>query len=147
MEKNNSKLSWYKEGLHFKCTECGKCCTGAPGYVWVNEKEMEAMANFLEIPLQEFIRKYIRKVGQRYSLIESKKTFDCVFLKDKKCGVYGARPTQCRTYPWWPHNLRSKEAWEETAKTCEGIHPESPLVPYATIEEQKLLHESANEKP
>ena len=31
---------WYAEGLRFKCTECGQCCTGAPGYVWVNEEEV-----------------------------------------------------------------------------------------------------------
>ena len=49
----NNKLSliteqdqepWYKEGLRFKCTECGKCCTGAPGYVWVNKEEVAEMA-------------------------------------------------------------------------------------------------------
>jgi uncharacterized protein len=127
---------WYQEGLRFKCTECGKCCTGSPGYVWVSEDEMQAMADFLAIPLKEFVRRYIRRVGQRYSLVESKITYDCVFLKDKKCLVYGARPTQCRTYPWWPSNLRSKESWEETALTCEGIDENAPLVPYESIEEQ-----------
>jgi Fe-S-cluster containining protein len=35
---------WYKEGLRFKCTACGDCCTGAPGFVWVNKEEMEALA-------------------------------------------------------------------------------------------------------
>ena len=103
--------SWYSEGLKFKCTQCGKCCTGAPGYVWVTEKEMEAMALFLKISVQEFMQKYVRRVGQRYSLLESKKTYDCVFLKDKKCLVYGARPLQCRTYPWWPQILTSEQPW------------------------------------
>ena len=98
-----TKSNWYQEGLRFQCTECGKCCTGAPGYVWVNEQEMEEMAAFLHISLKEFMMKYVRRVGHRYSLTESKKTFDCVFLKEKKCQVYGARPVQCRTYPWWPH--------------------------------------------
>jgi uncharacterized protein len=134
--------NWYSEGLKFKCTECGKCCTGSPGYVWVNEQEMQAMATFLSLSLKEFMRQYVRRVGQRYSLLESKRTFDCIFLKDKKCQVYGARPTQCRTYPWWPQNLRSQQAWEETARTCEGINPDAPLIPLATIEEQKHLQES-----
>jgi uncharacterized protein len=135
------KNEWYSEGLKFKCTECGKCCTGAPGYVWVNEKEMEAMAAFLNITLKEFMRKYIRRVGKRYSLVESKQNFDCVFLKEKKCQIYAARPTQCRTYPWWQQNLRSQQAWEETARTCEGIHPDAPLVSFDVIDEQKNLHE------
>ena len=79
-------------------------------------------------------------MGQRISLLESKKNYDCVFLKDKKCQVYGARPTQCRTYPWWPHNLRSQQAWEETARTCEGINSDAPLVDMETIELSLIHH-------
>src|SRR5437764_467983 len=108
---------WYAEGLKFKCTGCGKCCTGAPGYVWINETEMQEMADFLQISLKEFMKKYVRRVGLRYSLVESRKTFDCVFLKEKKCQVYGARPQQCRTYPWWPQILNSQQSWENTALT------------------------------
>ena len=130
---------WYAEGLQFKCTECGKCCTGAPGYVWVQESEMQSMADFLAISLKEFKCLYVRRVGQRYSLVESRTTYDCVFLKDTKCKVYGARPTQCRTYPWWPQNLHSKEAWEETALRCEGINANASVVPFEKIEEQKLI--------
>lgn len=141
-----TKSEWYEKGLRFKCTECGKCCTGAPGYVWVNETEMQAMADFLRISLKDIMRLYIRRVGQRYSLVESKITYDCVFLKDNKCQVYGARPTQCRTYPWWPNNLHSQEAWEETARACEGIRPDAPVVPFEKIEEQKLIQLGSHEK-
>lgn len=130
---------WYKEGLSFKCTECGKCCTGSPGYVWINESEIDSMAAALEITPQEFATKYLRRVHGRLSLIESKTTYDCVFLKDKKCGLYKSRPTQCRTFPWWPENLKSKESWEETAKGCEGIREDAPLVPFETIQEQQLI--------
>lgn len=130
---------WYKEGLSFKCTECGKCCTGSPGYVWVSPQEIEEMALFLNLPLDQFIQRYIRKVGKRFSLIESKITYDCIFLKDKKCQVYGARPIQCRTFPWWPQNLSSPTAWEETAKHCEGIQAEATKVPFEKIEEQLLI--------
>ncbi len=133
--------SWYSEGLKFKCTGCGKCCTGAPGYVWVNEKEMQEMADFLQMPLKTFIQRYVRRVGNRFSLVEMKQTFDCIFLKDKKCEVYGARPIQCRTYPFWPQNLKSSESWNETAKECEGINEEVPCVPFETIEENRLRSE------
>lgn len=136
-----SENKWYQEGLKFKCTECGKCCTGAPGYVWVSEKEMEEMAAFLNLTLKDFMRIYVRRVGQRYSLNESSKTFDCVFLKEKKCQVYGARPLQCRTYPWWPDNLRTPASWKETAQTCEGINEDAPLVSFEMIEENRKKHE------
>lgn len=134
-----SEEPWYKKGLRFQCTGCGKCCTGSPGYVWVSEKEIEEMASFLQITVPEFMKRYIRRVGSRYSLTEKKPNYDCVFLKDKQCSVYGARPMQCRTYPWWPQNLNSEESWREAAKTCEGISEEAEVVSCETIEEQKLI--------
>jgi Fe-S-cluster containining protein len=125
---------WYKDGLRFQCTQCGKCCTGSPGYVWINESEIQAMADFLKISPEEFVTRYTRKVGERLSLLEHPKTFDCVFLKDRLCGLYGARPKQCRTFPWWSENLESKKDWDETAQRCEGInHKDAPLISLGEI--------------
>ncbi|HXF29403.1 MAG TPA: YkgJ family cysteine cluster protein [Chlamydiales bacterium] len=125
---------WYKKGLNFKCTECGQCCTGGPGFVWVTEEEIAAMADLLQISVKDFKIKYVRKRGKRQSLNERKSdNFACVFLKDKKCLVYKARPEQCRTFPWWKENLESEESWKLAASTCEGIHNEAPVVPYSQI--------------
>lgn len=130
-------LPWYKEGLHFKCTGCGKCCTGSPGYVFVNEQEIEGMAKAINMPPDEFVRKYVRRVGNRLSLKEHPKTYDCVFLEGKQCKVYLDRPKQCRTFPWWQENVESKEAWKEAAERCEGInHPEAPLISLEEIQKQ-----------
>lgn len=126
---------WYQEGLRFECTGCGKCCTGAPGYTWVDEQEIQAIADYLNMPIDKFSRVYLRKVMNRYSLIEFSKTYDCVFLKDKKCSIYPVRPKQCKTFPWWLQNLKSKEAWEEAANRCEGINPKARLVPIEEIQE------------
>ncbi len=88
-----TKETWYQEkGLRFKCTECGKCCSGTPGYVWVNEEEIEEIARFLKLTPKEIKQRYTRRVGSRLSLTELKPNFSCVFLKDNKCKVYGARP-------------------------------------------------------
>lgn len=126
---------WYEEGLKFSCTECGKCCTGAPGYVWVTPEEIEAMAKALELSTSDFSRLYVRRIGQRYSLTE-KAGYDCVFLKDGKCQVYKQRPKQCRTFPFWPQNLRSKEAWNQAAKECEGINDTAELIDLQTIKDR-----------
>jgi len=116
---------WYQEGLKFGCTGCGKCCTGSPGYVWVTEEEIVAMATALNITPELFARRYIRRIGQRLSLTERGPNYDCVFLEGKTCRLYHARPKQCRTFPFWPHLLTSKDAWEQAGKDCEGIdHPE-----------------------
>lgn len=128
---------WYKEGLSFECTGCGKCCTGSPGYVWVCEEDIQKMAEYLQIPIDLFRRKYLRQKNGRYSLVEMKsKGYDCIFLKDNKCSVYPVRPIQCRTYPWWQANLSSKEAWEKAAESCEGIQLQAPKVKLETIEEE-----------
>jgi Fe-S-cluster containining protein len=129
---------WYSQGLHFKCTGCGKCCTGSPGYVWVSEEEIEAMAVYLKMDVKDFVKKYIRLVGDRLSLIERKVGLDyeCVFLRNKQCMLYEVRPKQCKTFPWWPQNLESKKAWDEVALECEGIKPASPLVCEEIIDAQ-----------
>lgn len=130
---------WYKDGVRFKCTGCGKCCTGAPGYVWVNEEEIEKIAAYLNITKQEFSMRFLRKVNGGYSLVEYKKNHDCVFLKENKCSIYPVRPTQCKTYPYWPFHMHSKENWEAAAKECEGISDEAPIVTFEEIEEQRLI--------
>lgn len=134
---------WYSNGLHFKCTECGQCCTGAPGYIWVNDQEIKQIAAFLNLSSEEFSRRYLRHVKGRLSLVELPKTYDCIFLKDKKCQIYPVRPTQCRTFPWWPQHLKSEKEWREAATFCEGIQPSAPLVELETIEQQRLIQENA----
>lgn len=126
---------WFKEGLRFSCTGCGECCTGSPGYVWITEQEAEEMARFLGISLDAFAKTYTRKVGDRFSLKEHPKTYDCVFLKEKRCMLYSARPKQCRTFPWWQENLETPADWEEAARRCEGInHRDALLVSLEEIE-------------
>jgi Fe-S-cluster containining protein len=129
---------WYKKGLKFKCTECGACCTGTPGYVWASPEEIVEMAQFLKITQEEFLRRYTRQVGGRIALLERRQPngdFDCIFLKERKCSLYQARPKQCRTYPWWNENLTSPAAWQEAAEICEGIdHPDAPLISLGEIQ-------------
>lgn len=137
----NDDQPWYSAGLNFECTGCGQCCTGAPGYIWVNDKEIEEIAEHLSLTVQEFADRFLRRIKGRFSLLEMPKTYDCVFLKDNKCSIYSLRPTQCRTYPWWPKLLKSEEDWKEAAKYCEGISCSAPLVPIDTIERQRLIQE------
>lgn len=93
------------------------------------------MATLLNISPQIFLMRYTRRLGGRLALIESKKNYDCIFLKERRCLVYGVRPQQCRTFPFWPEILVSEAEWEATARECEGIDPEAPLVPLNVIEE------------
>ncbi len=112
---------WYRDGLRFTCTECGACCSGEPGYVWVNKQEAQDIAEFMDMDVEEFRDRFVRREGNRYSLIEYSDG-DCIFLdpKTRGCSVYPARPIQCRTWPFWPSNLTSRKAWEETCRECPG---------------------------
>lgn len=129
---------WYSEGLAFDCTGCGACCTGEPGYVWVTPEEIQEIANFLSLSLDDFVQKYVRSAEGRFSLKEKVPDYDCVFLEDKKCQIYPVRPRQCRTFPFWPRCLESKEAWDKTALACEGIREGKTIWTKETIERVKL---------
>jgi Fe-S-cluster containining protein len=129
------EASWYRDGLRFKCTECGQCCTGKPGYVWVEKEEIQNIAAYLNITVDKMMKTYIRQKDNRYALIEKRSmNYDCCFLKDKKCLIYPVRPKQCRTFPWWIQNLKSRENWNNAAKDCEGIRNDAPLISYEEIE-------------
>jgi len=112
---------WYHKGLRFRCTGCGDCCTGAPGHVWVNKAEIEAIAASLGVELEQFEKRYVRLVGIRKSLVEFPGG-DCVFFDNQSrgCKIYDVRPRQCRTWPFWPSNLRTPEAWKEMCGECPG---------------------------
>ena len=127
--KTVQKESWYADGLHFTCTQCGNCCTGPPGYVWFDSVEALAMAEYLKLDVDEFLRRYARPVDGRWSLEEHLNDdgqYDCVFLTRNEqgqagCVVYSVRPTQCRTWPFWPENLRSLRSWKRASATCPGM--------------------------
>ena len=112
---------WYADGLRFSCTQCGNCCSGDPGYVWVDERELVTMAKHLQLELTEFLKQFVRQVGNRYSLVEHE-SGECVFLdpKTRGCTVYEVRPVQCRTWPFWSSNLQSETSWQETCRECPG---------------------------
>jgi uncharacterized protein len=130
-------MTWYKDGLRFECTQCGHCCTGAPGYVWVTIQEIYRMAEFLKMRERDFVRMYVRKVNQRMSLIELSNG-DCIFY-DKGCKIYPARPAQCRTFPFWKEIVTSPGSWERAASECPGMNQGRTLT---ESEIDSLLQES-----
>lgn len=112
---------WYKEGLQFTCTQCGDCCTGEPGYVWVTPEEIQQIADHRGISIGEFMIHHTKHVAGRVSLREFANG-DCTFFDGatRKCTVYSVRPSQCRTWPFWKSNLESREAWEQVVSICPG---------------------------
>jgi Fe-S-cluster containining protein len=132
-------LPWYHAGLRFTCTQCGDCCTGSPGYVWVNNEEIAALAKLLGQEIDDFEDRYVRRVGARKSLKEFPGG-DCVLLdsQSRRCTVYEARPAQCRTWPFWDSNLKTPADWEHTCSVCPGSG-KGRLYTLDEVEEQRLV--------
>lgn len=124
---------WFKNGLRFECTECGDCCTGAPGYVWVNGEEIRALSQVVGLSVEEFEATYVRQIGIRRSLIEYDNG-DCVMFDPdrRQCMAYEARPRQCKTWPFWDSTAGTAEDWESTCQACPGCG-KGPLVPVEEI--------------
>ena len=130
-------LPWYADGLSFACTQCGNCCSGAPGHVWVDSDEIAQIAAHVGMTPEAFNRRHVRRVGRGRSLLE-KRDGDCEFLKrcpdgTTQCLIHGVRPTQCRTWPFWKSNLQSPETWQAAARDCPGMD-QGPRVPLVTIQ-------------
>lgn len=116
------------------CLRCPSLCCRMAGYVEVSRADIRRLARFLGLTVREFEEKHIvertRKGSKRIKSGESV----CQFLReDRMCGVYEARPRDCRGYVCWdqeddtvfqfarflqatPEELRREEQAEKTAK-------------------------------
>ena len=112
---------WYAGGLRFSCRGCGECCRGPGGYVWVTADEAAGLARALGIEPGAFFAEWLRRTAAGLALVDGS-TGDCPLLDAAgRCGAYGARPVQCRTWPWWRENLGSPGEWERAARRCPGM--------------------------
>lgn len=122
--KNEGTEHWFANGLKFGCRQCGRCCTGEPGYVWVTNEEIVRLAKAVHLTKSLFEDRFVRLVeGGKKSLIELPGG-DCVLFDPSKrgCRVYADRPVQCRTWPFWEQNLDSPNSWKKTARFCRGCN-------------------------
>ncbi len=112
---------FYSEGIRFTCQGCGKCChtRGQYGYVYLTAGDRKRIAHLLDMTTRDFQRRYVRYTDGYMHLKDPDR--DCLFLEEGKCLIYEARPLQCRTWPFWPENMK-KRTWErEVAACCPGI--------------------------
>lgn len=128
----------YLQEKHFACTGCGVCCTGS-GHVWCSKGELDAIIKRVQgtsdMSFEDNVNMYCDKdamqekniqplISEWFILKNAPNTDHCIFLNPETnhCNVYGARPLQCSTYPWWPELIGSDKAWQHEAySVCEGI--------------------------
>ncbi|GHV31014.1 hypothetical protein FACS1894167_12730 [Synergistales bacterium] len=85
-------------------------------------QEEAAMASAVGVDIDDFRLLYVHNKYWRPSLRE-KSNYDCIFLERPiRCRVYGARPSQCRTFPFWRDILSGRYTWDSYAKSCPGMN-------------------------
>ena len=113
----------FKNGIRFKCQGSSNCCVsrGNYGFVYLCKKDVKKIANFFNISIKEFKKKYCNISNGYTHLKEINKNGNCQFLNKKKCSIYESRPIQCRTWPFWRENMNAKKWNKEIINFCPGI--------------------------
>lgn len=119
--------------IQFKCRiDCSNCCKSG-GVVLINEDDIPKISKYLQLSTDDFLKRYTKTNGNKIYLID-RDINDCIFLDGHKCKIYSVRPIQCRTFPFWPQNLKSEKRWNMVMEECPGIG-EGPEFSRQDIEE------------
>jgi Fe-S-cluster containining protein len=84
------------------CMKCPALCCRMAGYVRVSREDIRRLAKHLGMTVADFEKRHIVEVTRKGEkrIKEGFKT--CQFLtEDRLCGVYEARPHDCRGYVCW----------------------------------------------
>lgn len=145
---------YHNTPIRFKCTQCSQCCYGGKyAYVRANPLEIEQIITFMNLDMDTFKDQYLIKLVDHGYGIRMKQSMlakaagrkgHCILLNNNgKCSVYPVRPTQCRTYPFWPEILISEDKWNSEVNRCEGINL-GDTVDTEHIDNQKKLSIAAD---
>jgi Fe-S-cluster containining protein len=135
-----SKPAWWRDGVRFACQGSGRCCVsrGAYGYVYLTLEDRRRLAKALGLTIRQFTRAHCVRTDGLFHLRDDGP--ECVFLEGSRCGVYEARPTQCRTWPFWPENMTPKR-WTAIAAFCPGVGKGTVIAPadieHALVEQRR----------
>jgi Fe-S-cluster containining protein len=113
---------FWSQGIRFQCQGSGKCCVshGDYGHVYLTLKDRRRIAEHLGMKVSAFTRKYCdRKFG--VWKLRDIQSGDCTFLSGKRCSIYSARPSQCRTWPFWPELMDAKTWAADVKSFCPGV--------------------------
>lgn len=138
---------WWMKGVPFSCqADCGKCCDEPGGIVYLRPEDAETLAKHHRLEMEEWLERDCRQtIDGRFVLKSDPITDICIYLsEDKKCTVYESRPAQCKSYPFWPENLRSERSWKRTIEECPGLYSEDAIsIDGDTIKAKMLVDREA----
>ena len=108
--------------MRFACqTGCTKCCTRR-GSVYLTESDLRRAAEYLGMTAEAFEAQYVVRFRRVLRLRKPPRgENNCRFLTSEGCSIHPVKPTQCRTYPFWPSLISSKAIWTIEGTFCPGI--------------------------
>lgn len=121
------------DGLRFTCQRgCINCCD-QDGFVYLTESDVTRAAEFVGLSQTVFEERYLYRTAhkRRFRKPPDKQ---CPFLEGNGCSIHPAKPTQCRTFPFWPELVESRREWDRAGKYCPGIG-HGPLIQIGTAME------------
>ena len=88
----------------------------------MSESDLERAATYLDMTAAEFEARYVIRFRHLLRLRRpARRESHCPFLNTDGCSIHEVKPTQCRTYPFWPSLVESRESWKLEGKFCPGI--------------------------
>jgi len=108
------------DGFRFECQPGCIACCDQDGMVYLTEEDVTRAARFVGMSPARFEKKYVYRTAHQIRLRKPRDR-QCPFLLDHGCSIHPAKPTQCRTFPFWPELVENREAWNRTARFCPGI--------------------------
>ena len=107
------------------CDDCPAYCCKRPGMVLFTSVEFHMVAKLLDMRIDKAAAvNQVQPKAVDEVMVYLTKPGPCPFLNKKgKCRIYPARPAQCKGWPWWPGNVKSKKAWNQMRDDmpCKGM--------------------------
>jgi len=121
----------------YQCDRCTVCCKW-PGDVKVEDDEIETIADYLGIELNQFIQEHTRLRTNRsgLSLLE-KENHECYWLENGGCVINEVKPRQCRGFP----NQWNFPGWQKVCHAKAVPMQRAVDLGYVSLEEAKSLDE------
>ena len=106
--------------LRFSCQPGCTACCNQQGFVYLTERDLKRAAKFVGMTPEAFEERYVYRTAHLRRLRKPRDK-QCPFLEESGCGIHPAKPTQCRTFPFWPEHVEEVDAWNDLKKYCPGI--------------------------
>ncbi len=106
---------------NFQCKRCGACCRGE-STVSLSDEEIQRMALFLGLSLEEVLQKYIVIKGEKRKEMRTLEGYCIFFDKEKRlCRIHPVKPERCKEWPFPPIIFKDRENFQIIQSFCDGL--------------------------